>query len=128
MPKRKELPREDQQFTCSNTACNLVFSKPIKIINLRSEETKPYDACPRCFTEIVIEGKPTAQTKEELNVEGAKVEIKPEPHGKKVEKEPTVKCAYHFGYLSERSRNEKIPDDCVTCAHIVECMLKGISK
>ena len=127
MPKRKELPKEDQQFTCSNTACSLVFSKPIKIINLRAADTRPYDACPRCFTEIAVEGKPT-HTKEELDVEEAKVEIKPESHGEKVEQEPTVKCAYHFGYLSERSRHEKIPDDCVTCEHIVDCMLKGISK
>lgn len=128
MPKRKELPREDQTFTCSNSACGLVFSKPIKVINLRAADTEPYDACPRCFAELVVESKSAADKKQEVDVEVTEVEIKPESHGKKVEEEPTVKCAHHFGYLSERSRNEKIPDECVTCEHIVDCMLKGMSK
>jgi hypothetical protein len=33
-------------------------------------------------------------------------------------------CKNHFGYLSERSLKEQIPDECLTCKDIVHCMLK----
>jgi hypothetical protein len=128
MPKRKEVPKEDQTFTCSNAACSFVFSKPIKVINLRDEGTQPYDACPRCFTEIIVETELPVSEKPELEVEEEKPQTRIEPHGKKVEEEPVAKCAHHFGYLSERPKNEQIPDECVTCEHIVKCMLKGIKN
>jgi hypothetical protein len=33
-------------------------------------------------------------------------------------------CTKHFGYLSERAANVPIPDDCLTCKDIVQCMRK----
>ncbi|MFB3889249.1 MAG: hypothetical protein ACE14S_07135 [Candidatus Bathyarchaeia archaeon] len=33
-------------------------------------------------------------------------------------------CRKHFGYLSERSAKDGIPDECMTCKAIVQCMLK----
>jgi hypothetical protein len=33
-------------------------------------------------------------------------------------------CQLHLGYLSERSSKEQIPDGCLVCKDIVECMLK----
>ncbi|MCW4007886.1 MAG: hypothetical protein NWF09_04245 [Candidatus Bathyarchaeota archaeon] len=33
-------------------------------------------------------------------------------------------CSYYLGYLSERSSKDKIPDECMMCKDIVECMLK----
>ncbi|MEM2108161.1 MAG: hypothetical protein QXL10_02615 [Candidatus Bathyarchaeia archaeon] len=33
-------------------------------------------------------------------------------------------CSYYLGYLSERSSKDKIPDECLICKDIVECMLK----
>jgi hypothetical protein len=38
------------------------------------------------------------------------------------------KCKYYFGYLSERSKREKITEDCVTCEKTVECMLAKLRK
>jgi len=40
----------------------------------------------------------------------------------------TPGCAYHFGYLSERSKGEETPDKCVTCEKTVECMLWKLRK
>jgi hypothetical protein len=33
-------------------------------------------------------------------------------------------CTKHFGFLSERAANVPIPDDCLTCSDIVQCMRK----
>jgi hypothetical protein len=38
--------------------------------------------------------------------------------------EKSSDCAYHLGYLSERSSKEQIPDKCMMCKDIVTCMLK----
>jgi len=38
---------------------------------------------------------------------------------------PIAKCAYHLGFLSERSGKEKIPEECIVCKNIVKCMLKS---
>lgn len=80
-----------------------------------------YDACPYCLTEISIEDDLTAsfaepkETKAEEKVCAEEhVEIPEKPSG----------CSYHLGYLSERSSKDKIPDECMICKDIVECMLK----
>ena len=39
-------------------------------------------------------------------------------------KEKPTGCRYHLGYLSEREQNQQIPDDCIVCKNIVECMLR----
>ena len=42
----------------------------------------------------------------------------------KLEKEESITCQYHLGYLGEREQKQQIPDDCLVCKEIVECMLK----
>jgi len=37
-------------------------------------------------------------------------------------------CTHHFGYLSERSSKERIPEECMACAEIVNCMLKAVKR
>ncbi len=32
-------------------------------------------------------------------------------------------CSHHFGYLKEHPRNTPIPNECLTCAKIMECLL-----
>lgn len=127
MPKKKEFLKEDQKFTCSNSAYGWVFPKPIKAMNLRDSSSKPYDACPRCLTEVVMELEPAVETKIVLEPESIKVKTKPSSESKRTEPQPASPCAHHFGYLSERSKNEKISDECVMCENIVKCMLKKMS-
>jgi hypothetical protein len=124
MPKKKEFLKEHQKFTCSNSACGWVFSKPIKVMNLRESSSKPYDACPRCLTQVIIELEPAVETKTAPETESVKVTAKLPSESKRTEPQPAGPCAHHFGYLSERPKNEKISDECVMCENIVKCMLK----
>jgi hypothetical protein len=124
MPKKKEFLKEHQKFTCSNSACGWVFSKPIKVMNLRESSSKPYDACPRCLTQVIIELEPAVETKTAPETESVKVKAKLPSENKRTEPQPAGPCAHHFGYLSERPKNEKISDECVMCENIVKCMLK----
>lgn len=34
-----------------------------------------------------------------------------------------VKCPHHFGYLSELSPDKSVPEECLLCKRVVECIL-----
>jgi hypothetical protein len=36
---------------------------------------------------------------------------------------PPLRCTEYFGYLSERSREVEIPEECITCPKSVGCIL-----
>jgi hypothetical protein len=128
MGKKKKNTQAGQKFTCPNPSCGLIFSKPLKVKNLSLTNSESYNACPYCFSAVIMEegpvvgGKPTTQV-DDSRVEGTVCvheEIRTEP--------PTAtQCAYHFGYLSERRKSEKIPEECIVCENIVKCMLKAIN-
>jgi hypothetical protein len=35
----------------------------------------------------------------------------------------TVACPHHVGYLKKRSKDEGVPDSCLTCPKILQCMV-----
>lgn len=100
-------------FRCPNVSCHRTFAKPLKASNLQKQSGEPYDACPYCLTEITVDD---------------------EEHGDAVEQNcaPTVfqnatkspECKKHLGYLGERSVKEPVPDECMMCTAVVQCMLK----
>jgi hypothetical protein len=131
IPKKKESNTESQNFACPNPSCGKVFSNPIKAENVSLKNAKPYDACPYCLTEINL-ATISAVGEEEPNQEAKPIKVERETSSvneQKLEKtSPKAKdCARHFGYLSERSSKEKIPEDCMICENIVQCMLKAVT-
>lgn len=90
-----------------------------------------YDACPYCLTEIVVEQKETAKI--ETAPEQVMHETKRDKSATSIEPAPAQLakkqgCAHHFGYLSQRSTKEKIPEECMMCENIVQCMLKNVTS
>jgi hypothetical protein len=129
--KENENTRDNQSFTCPNPSCGRVFTNPIKAENL-TLKSGVYNACPYCLTEINIEKSTIAAEEKET--------MRLEPHaGKEIKQKERVMlekasvdlpnksgCTHHFGYLSQRSTKEKIPEECVMCEKIVQCMLQGV--
>ena len=37
-------------------------------------------------------------------------------------------CQYGYGYLSQKERQEPIPEECVECEKVVECMLNHLNS
>jgi hypothetical protein len=91
-------------------------------LNLQEKQTEPYYACPYCLTKLEIE----QPKREEEKVSFEKLsQTQPEKkQDKNRSKEKAAECQLHPGYLSERSSKEQIPDGCLVCKDIVECMLK----
>jgi hypothetical protein len=126
--KKKETTLTSLSYRCPNPSCSRTFAKPLRALNVSQENLEPYDACPHCLTELTSqENKPNFQafrenpeTPEIAETQPAAATEKPTP--------AVAHCSRHFGYLSERSSKEKIPEECVTCTEIVNCMLKEIKK
>ena len=63
---------------------------------------------------------PPQKEKEEKNE-------KDEPPAKPVEKKEKAssKCPHHFGYLADRPKSAPMPDECLTCEKMLECINKS---
>lgn len=107
-------------FTCPNPSCGRVFVTPLKTLNLR-DPGKPYPACPYCLTKIA-----------DPEVENQKSESKEEKHSAKEKtsknKDKPQNCRNHLGYLSERENKQQIPDECIVCAVLLDCMLQKVKE
>jgi hypothetical protein len=105
---------------CSNIKCGRDVPRPITIHNL-SLRTK-YKGCPFCFTELPnITIRRRVQTVHEKKTE-EECTKKPSQNEATHVSQQTEECSRQFGYLSERSKHEDIPEQCMTCPKIIECM------
>ena len=137
----EEKPKKGSTFTCPNASCGKVFTKPLKALNLQQDTEEPYDACPYCLTEIVLEEEPISvynkpETFEQEEIEESEdteteAEIEEVEEAAHVEEpievpadETPSECLHYLGYLSEKPSQEQIPDECMMCKDIVTCMLK----
>jgi hypothetical protein len=119
-----------EMFTCQNSSCRKSFTVPLKTLNLQQNPSETYPSCPFCLTKIEIINEPP---KQEIKVEATPLQVEQPKTNKSTTKnknndKPPTNCHYHPGYLSERSSKENIPDDCLVCKDIVDCMLKKMRE
>jgi hypothetical protein len=116
---------ENKTYTCPNTACRSIFIMPLKTLNLQETPTEPYYACPICLTKI--ETPEQAKLKNLGQQSGAPKQVDAVHKQRLSDNDKPASCQFHLGYLSERGKKE-IPDNCLTCMDIVECMLKKMRE
>jgi len=92
---------------------------------MQQGSAQTYEACPFCLTkineQIEADDKPE---KIQVEVEKTQVETTLTKEKQNKSKEKSSACQYYLGYLSERERNQQIPDECIICQDIVGCMLR----
>ncbi|MDW8040172.1 MAG: hypothetical protein RMJ03_01945 [Nitrososphaerota archaeon] len=107
------LEREKtNSLTCSQ--CGEVFPKPILATVSANGPPKTYYACPRCLTKVKEAAYP--KTKEESSKSFV------ETHKSEKNQEIEGKCPHFFGFLKKRHKNMPIPDECLTCNRMIECL------
>jgi hypothetical protein len=103
-------------FTCPNPSCKKVFDTPLKTLNLQ-DSAGPYAACPYCLTKIT-------ESQVEINKSETQDESRPSKEKSSRNKGKPSTCRHHLGYLSERENRQEIPDECIVCRLLLECMLQ----
>ncbi len=112
--------------TQETTKCNVCGEEFEQFLHAKvtsGESQNEYYACPRCLSRVE-ENKPKAAAAEEEREEEevAEVEAEAEPEPNFPSSETAPQCQHYLGYLKNRSRNSGIPEDCLTCTKMIECM------
>jgi hypothetical protein len=94
-----------------------------------SDKPEKYDACPYCLTEITLEKdlKPIGDHEKKEGIEMEEKETWKIEGSQTEGLQKTGECHHYMGYLSQRSSKEKIPEECILCQNIVQCMLKNVT-
>ena len=100
-------------LTCDK--CGKALQKPILARVVTGVSVQTYPACPHCMTRI----RDTEALKEE--------DRKPEVLRKgssEFDAQPMsdFTCGHFFGYLNKRQKGTSIPEPCLVCTKMIECL------
>jgi len=91
--------------------------------NLSTTPAEQYYACPHCLIKLDVDAENDfifAQPQKEKEEKKKEEELPVKPPEKE-EKGPSG-CPHHFGYLASRAKDVPIPQECLICPKILECM------
>jgi len=140
----------ETHFLCPNPKCRKPFAQPVQMADLSKTPPESYPACPNCGLNLnTIEyfreekkfdfqslphvaasvKKPIERTQLSRREAGTSAVEKFKFKG---EKKPSGKdkrdCPHFFGYVRNLPKNTPIPDDCLGCPWIVECLTQQAEK
>jgi DNA-directed RNA polymerase subunit RPC12/RpoP len=104
----------EKGFTCEE--CRKEFREPILATVSSGGQTRRYYACPRCMAKVQS-FKVSIREKDE---KGGALSAKPAKPNSTVQ--DFAECTHFFGYLNKRQKNMPFPDECLTCARMIECL------
>jgi len=112
-----QLPSETHESSRCNT-CGEEFEAPLFAVVSCGHLLEEYYACPRCLSKVgVVERNETIEVDEAEEEDKKSLEIEVED-----KTEEAVACAHYLGYLKRRPKNTPIPEECLTCAKMIDCM------
>lgn len=108
---------EHDGFKCNG--CHEEFHKPLLATVSSRGNVQTYYACPRCLSKV-------NDVKHDKHAEKSKVSASLESVRKVgvAKHEAEVKCQHFEGYLKKREKDAPIPDECLTCEKMIECMIR----
>ncbi|MGQ9551976.1 MAG: hypothetical protein ACUVUE_06060 [Candidatus Bathycorpusculaceae bacterium] len=102
-----------QCFRCEE--CGEEFQAPILATVSSGSTAEEYYACPRCLSKM------NNAEKCEGKMEGKRRENTNDVNGIEKPEESTV-CSHELGYLKRRPRDMPIPEECLVCDKMIECL------
>jgi len=103
--------------TCG--ACGEEFEEPLLAMAFSESVVEEYYACPKCLSKVASVGRGKAAKVAEVEAEDEAVE---EPVAIKDSTGEVAGCLHHLGYLKRRGKNVPIPEECLTCSKMIDCM------
>jgi len=118
---------QNQSETGKNSACNVcgeIFEEPLLAELHSGSIIEEYYACPRCLTKVGdVEHERKTETDEALEEEAElAIEVEESANSETDKPEETQTCPYHMGYLRKREKGTAIPEGCLTCTNMIDCM------
>ncbi len=114
------MPNQSAVVVCPNPKCHGEIEEPILLNRLATVAEEQYYACPHCLIKLDVDAENAQPQKEEEKKEIEKPLVKPAETGGKG---PSA-CSRHFGYLANRPKDAPIPQECLVCSKIMNCILK----
>ena len=117
---------------CVYERCGKSFVAPVRLTDLSHRpRSETYYACPYCFSKM---NESEHNCTHELKLmKGGSYEIATADSSKKSARSsglkepsreaPIADCPHHVGYLKTRSKDQAVPDNCLTCPKILQCMV-----
>lgn len=102
-------------FRCGE--CGEEFHEPLLARNSSCGAVQTYYACPRCLTQVKEDRRQQSERREETPISFKELKRGP------VKPEENVSCQHFFGYLGKRPKDTAIPEDCLVCEKMIECMV-----
>ena len=112
-----ENSESQPSFRCSK--CSETFQKPILATLSSMGNIQTYNACPRCLSKVNIIKH---QRREEMRESLRPIE-KAEEKGFGKERD-NADCQHYLGYLKKRPKDRSVPDECLTCNKMIECIAR----
>ncbi len=110
-----DCPRTISPADLTCYKCGKALQKPILARVVTGVNVQTYPACPHCMTRIRgIEVLKEEDRKPEVLRKGS-TELGAQPLR-------DYKCGHFFGYLNKRQKGAPIPEPCLVCAKMVECL------
>jgi hypothetical protein len=111
-------------FNCPNEDCGHVFKNPLIALQIQKGEETEFYACPCCLSKITVEKDSILPYLNRLEdeVTGAREPKQILPH------EASSGCRHHLGYLSERDSRDAIPEECMICKDLMDCMHRKVKE
>jgi len=103
--------------------CGEEFEQPLYTVISSGYITEEYYACPRCLSKVGgVERRKTVEAEEAEDDEETGQSGETEVEIKMEKMEETVACPHYLGYLKKRQKNTPIPEGCLTCGKMIDCM------
>ena len=104
--------------TCA--ACGEDFEQPLFAMVFSDSLVEEYYACPKCLSKV----RSVERREEQVEVDEAEEEEEAGSLGMSVEEPAGAAggCGHHLGFLKSRPKNTPIPEECLTCSKMIECM------
>lgn len=113
----------ESYFYCPNEKCGYAFRQPLAALQIQEDGETEFYACPRCLSEITVEDSMSPDTdkmEDDRKEESENEEVLPP--------KASPGCLHHYGYLGERDSKDDIPEECMICKDLMDCMLKKAKK
>jgi DNA-directed RNA polymerase subunit RPC12/RpoP len=105
-------------------ACGETFDTPLLAMVFSESATEEYYACPKCLSKVASIRK-APEIEDAFEFDAVETEVA-EPEAPEVAVESNVEgpgsCVHYMGYLKSRPKNTPIPEECLTCSKMIDCM------